>query len=182
MKSITQQHLINAFGGESMAHMRYLHFANIAEKEKYPNVARLFKAIAFAEYIHVGNHYRELRHLDGGTGANSGGTFGPGDTLKNLNLALMGEVFEVEEMYPVYSAVATQQGEQAAVKTFNYALATEKEHMRMYQEAINAVEKKKDYEIGDVQVCQVCGYTLEGDAPDNCPICKAKKEMFKSFK
>jgi len=35
MKKMTEQHLINAFGGESQAHMRYLHFANQAEKEKF---------------------------------------------------------------------------------------------------------------------------------------------------
>ncbi|MEX1314417.1 MAG: rubredoxin-like domain-containing protein [Desulfotignum sp.] len=23
------------------------------------------------------------------------------------------------------------------------------------------------------------GYTLEGEAPDNCPVCRAKKEKFK---
>jgi len=51
MKMMTEQHLINAFGGESQAHMRYLHFANQAEKEKFANVARLFRAIAHAEYI-----------------------------------------------------------------------------------------------------------------------------------
>jgi len=42
MKKMTEQHLINAFGGESQAHMRYLHFANQAEQEKFNNVARLF--------------------------------------------------------------------------------------------------------------------------------------------
>jgi rubrerythrin len=50
---MTEQHLINAFGGESQAHMRYLHFANQADKEKFLNVARLFRAVAHAEYVHV---------------------------------------------------------------------------------------------------------------------------------
>ncbi len=71
MKKMTEQHLINAFGGESQAHMRYLHFADQAEKEKLNNVARLFRAIAHAEYIHAGDHYQELKHLDGGFVANS---------------------------------------------------------------------------------------------------------------
>ena len=60
-----RKHLINAFGGESQAHMRYLYFANQAENEKFTNVARLFRAVAHAEYIHAGDHYRELKHLDG---------------------------------------------------------------------------------------------------------------------
>jgi rubrerythrin len=100
MKLMTQQDLINAFGGESMAHMRYLHFADQAEIDEFSNVSRLFRAIAYAEYIHAGDHYRELRHLDEGYVANSMAPFGPGDTKKNLGLAVAGETFEIEEMYP----------------------------------------------------------------------------------
>ena len=66
MKKMTEQHLINAFWGESQVHIRYLYFANQAEKEKFTNVARLFRAVAHAKYIHAGDHYRELKHLDGG--------------------------------------------------------------------------------------------------------------------
>ena len=101
MKQMTEQNLINAFGGESMAHMRYLHFAITAKKEGYDNVARLFEAVAYAEYIHAGDHYKELKHLNGGFVANSMGAFGPGDTLKNLEHGIEGENFEITEMYPV---------------------------------------------------------------------------------
>ena len=88
MKKMTEQNLVNAFGGESQANMRYLHFAVQAEKEKFDNVARVFRSIAHAEYIHAGDHYRELKHLDGGFTANSMAAFGPGDTKKNLKLGL----------------------------------------------------------------------------------------------
>lgn len=76
MKRMTEQHLINAFGGESQAHMRYLHFANQAQKEDFSNVSRLFRAIAHAEFVHAGDHYAELKHLDGGFVANSMAAFG----------------------------------------------------------------------------------------------------------
>ena len=95
MRSQTEQNMINAFGGESMAHMRYRHFSVRADKDRYPNVARLFRAIAEAEFIHAGDHYRELKHLDAGLAATSMGAFGPGDTAKNLNLAIAGETYEV---------------------------------------------------------------------------------------
>ena len=103
MKKMTEQHLINAFGGESQAHMRYLHFAEQAEKEKFKNVARLFRAISHAEFIHAGDHYQQLRHLDGGFVANSMAAFGPGDSIKNLKLSISGEAFEIEETYPLSS-------------------------------------------------------------------------------
>lgn len=178
---MTEQHLINAFGGESQANMRYRHFAIQAEKEQYPNVARLFRAIAHAEFIHAGDHYRELKHLNGGHVANSMAAFGPGDTAKNLGLAIAGETFEIEEMYPTYIKVADFQDEKGAKRTFEWSYATEKEHKKLFEKAKNAVDEGNDVDLDAVQVCEVCGFTLEGEAPDQCPVCKAKKEKFTSF-
>jgi rubrerythrin len=181
MKQMTEQHLINAFGGESMAHMRYLHFSRQAAKEKFHNIARLFKAIAHAEYIHAGDHYRELKHLDGGFVANSMAAFGPGDTAKNLQLAVAGETFEIEEMYPAYIDVADFQGEKGAKRSFEWSYASEKTHKALFERGAEAVAEKRDMELGPVKVCNVCGYTLEGEAPDNCPVCKVAKENFETF-
>jgi rubrerythrin len=181
MNAMTEQNLINAFGGESMAHMRYSHFADKAEQEKFPHVARLFRAIAYAEFIHAGDHYRELKHLNDGYVANSMGAFGPGDTLKNLGLAVAGESFEIEQMYPAYIEVAQFQNEKQAQRSFEWSYNTEKMHLELFQRAERVVRDKKDLDLGPVQVCRLCGYTLEGDAPDQCPLCMAKKEMFKSF-
>ncbi|MFZ3169870.1 MAG: rubrerythrin family protein [Candidatus Methanoperedens sp.] len=182
MKKMTEQHLINAFGGESQANMRYLHFADQAEKEKFNNTARLFRAIAHAEYIHAGDHYRELKHLDGGFVANSMAAFGPGDSMKNLKLAIAGETFEIEEMYPVYMEVAKFQGETGAQKSFEWAYGTEKMHKQLYEKALDSVNSGKDVKLGPIQVCEVCGYTLEGEAPDKCPLCNASKDKFSAFK
>lgn len=182
MRMMTEQNLINAFGGESMAHMRYLHFADQAEREEFSNVTRLFRAIAYAEYVHAGDHYRELRHLDGGYVANSMAPFGPGDTKKNLGLAIAGETFEIEEMYPTYIEVAKFQGEKGAQRSFEWSYASEKLHKLLFEKAFDSVNLGKDVELGPIQVCGVCGYTLEGEAPDRCPICNALKSKFTAFK
>ena len=181
MKKMTEQHLINAFGGESQAHMRYLHFANQADKENFPNVARLFRAIAHAEYVHAGDHYRELKHLDGGFVANSMAAFGPGNTKKSLQLAIAGEEFEITEMYPTYIEVAKLQGEGRAQRSFEWAYGTEKMHKKLFDKANEAVGSARDVELGAVQVCEVCGYTLEGEAPEKCPLCNAPKDHFTAF-
>lgn len=181
MRDITQQNMINAFGGESMAHMRYLIFAERAAHEDLPNVARLFRAIAAAELVHAGDHYRALRHLDGGFAANSMGTFGPGETNKNLALAVAGEDYEVQEMYPAFLNVAELQGETEAYRSFLWSYETEKMHLALFRKAQEAVASKRDVELGPVAVCAVCGYTLEGEAPDECPVCKAKRDKFKIF-
>ncbi|MEX1301463.1 MAG: rubredoxin-like domain-containing protein [Desulfotignum sp.] len=49
----------------------------------------------------------------------------------------------------------------------------------MFEIAKKAVDNGTDPELDDIQVCLVFGYTLEGEAPDNCPVCRAKKEKFK---
>ncbi len=181
MKQITQQNLINAFGGESQAHMRYLHFAGKAKKQQFPNMARLWRAIAHAEYVHAGDHYKELAHLDGGFVANSMAAFGPGDTIKNIRLSIAGESFEIDEMYPVYIETAKLQHEPGAQKSFEWSYATEKVHKQIFEQALSVIEKGSDIDLGPVQVCEVCGYTLEGGAPDVCPLCKAKRDKFTEF-
>jgi rubrerythrin len=178
---MTEQNMINAFGGESMAHMRYRLFARQADTQNYPNTARLLRAISEAELIHAGDHYRTLKHLDSGFVANSMGAFGPGDTGKNLGLAVAGESFEVEEMYPAYMEIAKLQGEKDALRSFDWSYQTEKMHLDLFKKAQAAVTKGSDVTLGPVQICQVCGYTLEGEAPDVCPVCGAKKEKFTAW-
>lgn len=181
MKQMTQQNLINAFGGESQAHMRYLHFGEQARDEGFNHVARLFRAISHAEYVHAGDHYRELCHLKGGFVANSMAAFGPGDTSKNLDLSIAGEEYEINEMYPTFIEVAKFQGEKGAQRSFEWSYSTEKLHKELFEKAKGFVEKGEDVQLEAVQVCSVCGYTLEGDAPDQCPLCKAAREKFVAF-
>lgn len=167
MKKITEQNLNAAYAGESMAHMRYLIFAERAERERKPNIARLFRSIAFAEQAHATNHLRNLGSIK--------------STADNLNEALNGENFEVEEMYPAYLEVAKLQEEGGAQRSFNYALEAEKIHARMYLNAREQAKTDQDIELATVYICPVCGHTVEGEAPDRCPICGAKKELYKAF-
>jgi len=180
MRPITEQNMINAFGGESMAHMRYLLFARAAEAQ-HPNVARLWRAISDAELIHAADHYRTLKYLDEGKVADSMAAFGPGDVLKNLGLSIAGESYEIEEMYPAFIKIAEMQGEKDALRSFDWSYQTEKKHLELFQKAETAVKAGGDVTLGPVQVCAVCGYTLEGDAPDECPVCKAKKDKFAAY-
>jgi rubrerythrin len=167
MKKMTETNLWAAFAGESQAHMKYLVFAKKAEDEGKPNIARLFRAISFAEQVHATNHLKTLDEV--------------GNTAENLQTAISGENFEVDEMYPAYDAVAKLQDEKGAVRSIHYAIEAEKIHAAMYAEAKQAVEKGKDIQIGKVYICPVCGYTAEGEAPDSCPVCGVKKDRFVAF-
>ena len=167
MHEMTKEFLETAFAGESMAHMRYLIFAERAEKDGLPNLARLFRAIAYAEQVHATNHYRELGEIR--------------DAAGNLQTCIDGEHHEVHEMYPVYNTVAEFQDEAGAARSTHYALEAEKIHETMYRQAKETVEKDGDPSLDTIYICPVCGYTVEGGAPEFCPVCGAKGELFKSF-
>jgi len=95
VRKMSEDNLKNAFAGESQAHMRYLIFAKKAEEEGFPNVARLFRAISYAEQVHATNHYDVIGMIRGSS--------------DNLQVAIDGETYEVNEMYPAFNAVAKLQ-------------------------------------------------------------------------
>jgi rubrerythrin len=128
---MTKESLLSAFSGESMAHIRYLIFADVAEKEGFKNVARLFRAIAYAEQVHATNHYRVLSVYNEDAKGCGGVPIGPGDRKKNLELAIRGEEFEVAKMYSTYMKIAEFQGENDALRSFTYAYKAEQIHARL---------------------------------------------------
>ena len=164
MKKMTEKALQEAFAGESMAHMKYLIFSEEAEKKG--NLAKLFKAIAYAEFVHAENHAKNLGII--------------GNIVENIKAAIDGETFEIEEMYPAYNAIAELQGEEGAKRSIHYAMEAEKMHAEMYKKAKEEAEKEKDIDIDEIYICPVCGYTHVG-APINCPVCGAPKEAFVKF-
>ena len=167
MKKMTEEFLKAAFSGESQAHMKYLIFAEKAEEEGLKNVARLFRAIAYAEYVHAKNHLEELGLVS--------------VTKDNLRVAIDGENYEVQEMYPVYNNTAKMQGEKGAERSTRYALEAEKIHVALYSKTMQIIMEEKDIELENVYICPRCGYTVEGEPPDRCPVCGLPKERFKEF-
>lgn len=167
MHEMTQANLETAFAGESQAHMRYKIFADKAEEEGYPQVARLFRAISFAEQVHATNHFRQLQ--------------GIGETAANLGVAIGGENYENTEMYPSFNAVAKLQGEKGAMLSIHYALEAEKIHEAMYGDAKNMVEGGVEIEEQPVYICPVCGYTVIGEPPAKCPVSSTPSSRFVKF-
>jgi len=178
---MTADFLRSAYGGESMAHMRYLIWGDIADKENMPNIGRLFRAIAYAEWAHADNHFKALKERVGAYSVTAGAAFGVGKTADNLEGAIGGELHEVEQMYPVYLEAARFQNEKEAERAFHYALEAEKIHAELFKKAQEAAKQGKDMELGPVYICPVCGHTVTDNAPDVCPVCGVKKEMFKAF-
>lgn len=131
-------------------------------------IARLFRAAAEAERVHARNHARTLGMVK--------------ETVENIQEGIEGENYEHTEMYPKFLKEAREEDEDQAVQTFDWALKVEKVHEKLYRKALEAVEKGEDMEKKEMFVCQDCGYTTEGEAPEICPICGAPKNRFKEVK
>jgi len=159
--SKTEQNLGDAFAGESQANRKYLAFAKKADKEGYKQVAKLFRAAAEAETVHAHNH---LKQLDGIK-----------STKENLEAAINGESFEFQTMYPQMIKDAEEEGNKGALRSFKFANDVEKVHADLYKKALDNLGNNED---ADYFVCDICGYTAEGESPDKCPVCSAKKELF----
>lgn len=157
----TMDNLKEAFAGESQANRKYLAFAKKADAEGHTQIAKLFRAAADAETVHAHAH---LRVMDG---INS--------TEENLKAAIEGETEEFEEMYPGFIEEAKAEDNTAAVITFENANAVEKIHAELYKKAL---ENMGNNEEVDYYVCQVCGNTVENQAPEKCPICGVPASKF----
>jgi rubrerythrin len=164
---MTEKSLREAFAGESQAHMRYLIFADLAEKEGKRDIARLFRAIAYAEQVHATNHFKALGDLK--------------STSDNLQTCWNGENYEIEEMYPAFNAIASMQDEKDAMRTIYFALSAEKIHRELYANTKQKVDEGEDVKFEKISICPVCGYTVVGEAPEKCPVCGAPKSSFHEF-
>lgn len=178
---MTADFLHSAYAGESMAHMRYIAWGELAEKEGFVNIGRLFRAISYAEQVHANNHFRELNTKKGGYTVTSGAVFGIGSLVENLQGAIDGELHEVEQMYPVYLNAAEFQNEKGAQRSFHFALEAEKIHAKLFKDAQDAAREGKDMQFTSVNICPVCGHTILDNVPDKCPVCGVNKEMYKTF-
>ncbi len=160
----TTKNLKEAFAGESKASTTYMAFARKAEKEGQPQVARLFRAAAMAEVTHARNHLEVMEGIK--------------STVENLQAAIDGENMEHVKMYPEFIEEANKEQNPKAVRTFDYARKVEIMHEGLYKAALDALKSGVKLKDTDYYVCMFCGTTVEGSAPDKCPVCGASKGQF----
>jgi len=152
----TKENLKEAFAGESQANQKYRAFAKKAERDGFPNIAKLFITAAEAERIHAEGH---LGALDG-----------VGTTVENIKTAIDGETYEYTEMYPPMLEQAESDNHKAK-RMFKYAVGAEDVHAQLYKLALAAAEQGKDLEETEFYLCPVCGHIEFGKPKDNFPIC-----------
>ena len=159
----TTDNLKDAFAGESQANQKYRAFAKGAEKDGFPNIAKLFRTTAEAERIHAEGHLKALDAI--------------GSTVENLQGAIDGETYEFTEMYPPMLKQAEADNHKAK-KMFKWALDVEEVHAQLYELALEAAKKGEDLPEGEIYLCPVCGHIEIGTPPERCPFCGVKAEMY----
>ena len=160
-----EKNLRYAFAGESKAHVRNLAFAKRAEHDELPQIANLFRAVAEAERVHAAEY---LKYLEGEIG----------DTEENLKTAFENEIKANSQIYPPLIKEATALKREDVAGSFSRAKDVEDRHAKLYKDALAAMVSDEDSEY---HVCQVCGYVFDGDLPDECPVCRAKRPNFKKI-
>ena len=165
--SKTEENVQAAFAGESQARNKYTFFAEVARKEGYHYIARIFEETAENEKQHAKDHFKLLN--------------GIGDTIANLNAAIKGEHHETVEMYPTFAKEAEEEGNKQAAISFQQVGKIEEHHRDRYRKLLQMVEAgtvfKREQPIK--WKCSVCGYTIEGiEPPPKCPSCKHPREYY----
>ena len=163
MTEKTEKNLALAFAAESKASVRNEVFAKKADKEGYPQIARLFRAVSEAESVHA---HRYLLLLRGKIGS----------TEQNLEAAFQNEIRANVDEYPKLMKDASDEDQKKVLEAFSQSRDVESRHAALYKKAMNDMLADRETVYF---VCQVCGYISEDEAPEKCPICGAVTGKFK---
>ncbi len=165
--SKTEENLNTAINGEAMARSRYSYFAEIARREGYHYIAKIFEETAENEKYHALEEYKLLQ--------------GDRTTIDNLKEAIGGENYETTDMYPTFAHQAELEGNHVATILFTQIAKIEKEHRDRFQKLLELVESSGVYkrEQPIKWKCSICGYTDTGlEPPQKCPYCKHPQEYY----
>ena len=183
------ENLKEAIIGESNAKRKYELYAEQATKENLPEVAKLFKAVAHAESIHVKNHLKALFSVT--KKEENAGDFviikeddlknNIKDTQSNLIDAIQGETYEVKKMYKQFLKNAKVEEQDVVELTFQLAREAEKIHAKLYAMYLKKLEKEKPFDIIEIYVCSICGNVELNELTGNCKICDHGSRFFEKF-
>lgn len=172
----TRENLILAYEEDVNEHARYLAYAEQAERERYLQAARLFRATAEAERVRAERHAQALRRLGAEPRAKTKSAV-IGNTRVNLSRTLLHELPEHTQGYLLWSEQAGREGNAEAAQGFMIARAAHETLVSLYREALGNLEATRDARE-ELHVCRVCGHIARGRAPARCPVSLSTAEAF----
>ncbi len=153
-----------AYTGEAKAALRLKVFADKAEEEGYPQMAKLFKVISFSEEIHGTRSLKMLKEIK--------------NTEDNLASSFESETQVAEVAYDEFLKEAEKNGDETAARIFSQSRDVEVVHSKLYKKALNHMVDESETTY---HVCKVCGYVSDSILPDQCPVCGVGKDHFVEF-
>ncbi len=175
----TLENLKAAVTGETGATTKYSAYAEWAEEAGYPQLARLWRATAAAEKIHIEMEYKLVQKEDPDWPRPSASAPAAAPADVNLIDSAQGEIYETSDMYPSFIKRAEEEDRKDALRVFTFAKKAEAYHAERYLEAYNNIDKPDDEFY---YVCPVCGYIHKGKAGiEACPICGMPIDKFQEF-
>jgi rubrerythrin len=171
--------LKDAYIGEVKAHHTYIAYAQKANSEGYPNIAKLFMSLSTSEAIHARNFKDILSALNMEVNDISNPELKVSSTKKNLKNATKVELHEIDNKYPQFIQMIESENHQEAIRSISYAWESEKQHRDLIQKIqsgtgifFGLLTKKIEGAPAYYYVCQKCGSTLTELPADHCPVCK----------
>jgi rubrerythrin len=119
----TEKNLEAAFAGEAMANRKYLYFAKVARALGNEDIANLFENTAHQETAHAFAHLELLYPSKDMT------------VEKLLSIAIEGELYETNHMYPTFEQTARQEGRLDAVEEFREQAVESADHAAVFTQA-----------------------------------------------
>jgi len=159
----TVDNLMKMFTSGSESNIRYMAFAEAADKDGHPNAAKIFRAIAKAKMFHALSHFRAGKFTD--------------TTAENLKQALEEEAYDFKNAYPPMVQDAVNDEALEARHSLEYGMSIGPVITKLISKAMGNSDAD---ESGSYYVCPVCGNIEFGKAPAKCPFCGVDADDFVS--
>lgn len=157
----TTDNLMKMFESASEASIRYLAFAELAEKEDHPGAGKIFRAVAKSKMVHALSHFKAANMSD--------------TTLENLKQALEEETYDYKTAYPAMVQDAVNDDALDGRHSLEYGMSIGPIITKVISKAIGDLNIKQD---GSYFVCPLCGNIEFGTPPAKCPFCGVDEKKF----
>ncbi len=168
----TEENLLKALAGESIARNKYTYYAQVARENGDTHIAEAFEQMAKNEMMHARFWFEALYGK-------------PESTDACLMQAAQGEYGEWHDMYPAFAGQARADGLEELAVMFEKVAAIERSHenrfLTLLAKRISAGQeapapqtpaKPAPKEKREGWRCQFCGAVFQ-KRPDVCGVCKA---------
>jgi rubrerythrin len=163
MKDATRENLRTAFTQYSAANRTCLAYMQKAVDDKCPGASILFKALTRSYAIQAAS----MLSMSGGIHP----------TADNIRQTLVDGLNNLMALLPLYINKAEQDGSNPERVAFHWSQGSGQTQVDLLEKALDQLETHKDCSFDELHVCSICGFIIEGNAPEKCPNCGVNKKL-----